>query len=280
MKLDWNPFLILWWPHSGCRWLNRSLLSQHPAIATSEFSLPFLTHTTDMVLALDRTSQVHKARSLPELSEEFDLLRRSVQTGRLAGTVEYLSGKRDMLERALPGGVHGGPVSPGAPEPLAVDVPLLLDAAPKARFIHLIRHPFDCFASMKSRWEMDGNPARIAASWTAINSEFTKVGADLGAGQFYTLRYEDLRADTENRLKELMDWLGLPFDPSVLESDKYYGKNKGLDTSRLITSEEERVIWEIAGSLAGQYGYRNDPEIKVEPFLQADMVRPLISEGI
>lgn len=256
MNLSASPFFIVWYPHSGCRWLNRGLLSSHPHIATSEFVLPFLTHSTDMLLGLDRTSQVHKARSLPELSAEFDLLRRSIQAGRLAGTREYMSGKLQFLADRLPGGAHGGPVSPGAPEPLAVDLPLLLDAVPGARILHLVRHPFDCFRSMKSRWEMDADPERIASSWLAINAAYRLFAA--GTSRSLTVRYEDLRNDTRLELKRIASWLNVDANAEIPESQNYFGRNQSVDLSRLLTESEAARIWAIAGREGEHYGYTTD----------------------
>jgi Sulfotransferase family len=259
-----SPFFIVWYPHSGCRWLNRGLLSKHTRIATSEFVLPYLTHTTDMLLRLDRTSQVHKARSLPELNEEFNLLHQSVQTGRRVGVREYMLGMLQMLENRLPGGVHGGPISSGAPEPLVVDLPLLLDAVPDARIIHLVRHPFACFRSLKSRWEMDGDPEHIAASWIAINTAYRRSAEAFGKANVLTVRYEDLCENTRRELERITTWLGVELEPGMLESETYYGRNQKVDISRLLTEDEAARVWAIAESEAERYSYTAD-EVRVTP---------------
>lgn len=254
---NWNPFLIIWWPHSGCRWLNRSLLASHPKIETSEFVMPFLTHSTDMLLSMDRTSQVHKARSLPELAEEFRMLQSSVSEARRVGVFLYFKEKRLMMEGAGSGSRHGGVLSLGSPEPLYPDLELLYSVLPNVRIIHLVRHPYDCFLSMKSRKEMDSNPYKVGASWLGINTMIRRYcTARSFQSQYCLLRYEDLVRNTESELQRLCGWIGVPFDPGMLSGvTRYFGRNQGCDMDALTDEAEKDSLMAMVHPELAHYGY-------------------------
>ena len=256
LNVDWDPFLIVWWPHSGCRWLNRSLLKKHSGIAVTEFVMPFLTVTADAVLSLDRTAQVHKARSLPELAGEFEILRSSVEDGRRHAVASYLVRKQEMLERDFPRRQLGGAFSLGCPEPRYPDLDLLLTVAPSARLIHLVRNPLTCFLSMKSRYEMDGNPHRIGASWAGINASIRQARESLPGSQAILLRYEDLVSDPASQLSRLCAWLGVDFEEDMLDgAAEYHGRNRDVDLLALLTERERHVLQHLVATEAGNYDY-------------------------
>ena len=85
-KPDLISFLVLWFPHSGGGWLNRGMLSRHSQIHMTEFFNPFLLLTTDQILHMVTTEQVHKHRSKTGLYSGFEIVRESVNYGRLEGS--------------------------------------------------------------------------------------------------------------------------------------------------------------------------------------------------
>ena len=255
---NWDLFLIAWWPHSGCRWLNRSLLARNPDVATSEYVLPFLTHSTDMILRLDRTAQVLKARSLPNLAEEFGILRQSVEAGRHRGTEVYFQEKKRVADRKFPNRKHGGVLSLGVPEPLFPDLEMLFAIVPGVRIVHLVRHPHGCFLSMKARGEMDGNPYKIGSSWRGINALVREYCLPLGDTKYFLLRYEDLVSDTRGELVQLCAWIGVPFVEIMLDGvNEYHGRNKDIDLAKFEDPKERDILMTVVKEEAWHYGYED-----------------------
>lgn len=252
-----SPFinLIAWYPHSGCRWLNRSLLAKHSKLACNEFFLPWLSHTTDMTLDLDRTSQVHKSRSLPELAKVFKVVQQATTHGRIEGIKEYI---RLCLQDLTPEGKHFvGALSPGAPQPLEPDLGALLKAYSNIRIIHLVRHPLDCFVSMQSRAELDANPIKIASTWLSYNITLRAYQEQLGSN-YKLLRYEDLKENTEEALVDLCTWMGIEFEDQMLEGlSVYHGKNQGKSerAKELMSSRAYQDFKEIVESECKNYKY-------------------------
>ena len=255
--MKWDLFLVVWWAHSGCRWLRRSLLARNRHLATSEFVVPFLTVSTDMILNLDRTAQIHKARSLVELTEEFEALRHAVEAARRHGLEIYFQDKKRIMTREHPGKKHGGVMSLGAPEPCYPDLALLCDVLPSVRIVHLVRHPKDCFLSMRSRAEMDGAPCKIGASWSGINALVRQTGTALKTqNRYFMLRYEDLTRQTEVELRRLCDWIGVPFDEDMLKGvDEYHGKNRDVDLAATTKPDELCALKDVVQTEAQHYGY-------------------------
>lgn len=263
---NWDLFLILWFPHSGCRWLNRSLLTFNSNLKLGEYFSPWLTHSTDMILSLDRTGQVHKTRSQSELATEFELVKKSVDYGRKQGIIKYFQEKKRIMVQNFPDKKHGGVLSPGAPEPLIPDLPLLFEILPKIRIIHLTRHPYDCFLSMKSRGEMDGNVYKIAASWISINASIREYCSSINNKARYILvRYEDLVKETENELKKLCAWIGTEFQTSMLSQvQEYHGRNKKNNIYNFSNEDEYKIFMSLVQSEAKRYSYTIDNKIHNE----------------
>lgn len=246
-------FLILWFPHSGCRWLNRSLLSNNKNLVTTEFYIPWLTQNTDSVLQLDRTAQVHKARSIKSMHNDFKIVQQSVEYGRKMGIEKYFNLILD--EYSDEPKVIGGPLSPGAPEPLIPDVDLIQSLGYNVKFIHLVRSPVNCFGSMKSRLEMDGDPYTIASLWAAFNCKIRRSFVD-NPENYFLLKYEDLVANTEVELKKLCSWLDVEFENEMLSGiEEYHGRNRSSDVKNIVDPSELDVIKELAGKEASHYNY-------------------------
>jgi len=253
----WDLFLIIWYPHSGCRWLNRGLLSRHSKIVMSEFFCPWLTYSTDMILSLDKTSQVHRTRQNVELSEEFEAVRVSVEFGREQGLRRYFSEKRDRLQKMHPDKKYGGVLPLGSPEALFPDLKLLLRVMPNLRIVHMVRDPSECFLSFKSRGESDGNPFKIGTTWVGINSLIREACSDLqDPHRFFVLRYEDLLKNVEEQLEQLCKWVGVPFEREMLEgvTDDFSRNQDGTGDCRA-TKEECDILLSIVHGEAKHYGY-------------------------
>lgn len=258
---DWDVVLVCWYPHSGGRWFNRGLLSRHPGIVLSEYFTPWLNHSVDAILGLDKTTQVHKARSMKGLREEFDIVVRSVESARRAGLVQYFTDKRAMVTRDAPGRLAAGALPVGSHVGVP-DFALLLDILPKLRIIQLIRDPVGCFGSLKTRRELDGDPYHSGASWVQLNAAMrTFFEAPERAAHHRVVRMEDLANDTEGELRRVCDWLGLSFDETMLDGrGEYHGRNEGAEVLSGVTQAETDIIRRITAGEALAYGYIGAPD--------------------
>lgn len=90
----------------------------------------------------------------------------------------------------------------------------LKEVFPEAVFIALARHPGGNIRSLQTRF--DYSVAHGIAHWTKANPELLHQAAELG-DDFILCRYEDLVLQPEATLRELLEWLGEPWSPAVLE---------------------------------------------------------------
>jgi hypothetical protein len=96
------------------------------------------------------------------------------------------------------------------------DMVLIQDALPEARFIHLIRDGRDAALSRAKRsLKGDGPITRPAELWRSRILEARDQSRKLD--HYLELRYEDLVTDPEPALREVCEFLELPFDASMLE---------------------------------------------------------------
>jgi hypothetical protein len=92
----------------------------------------------------------------------------------------------------------------------------LLQAWPEARFIYLIRHPAAILASLERAYP-DASTAHLQRR---VLRYAARVDAARAARPGPVVRYESLTADPESVLRELCTWLGVRFQPRMLD----YGK--------------------------------------------------------
>jgi acyl transferase domain-containing protein len=92
-----------------------------------------------------------------------------------------------------------------------------------AKYIHLVRHPYavmDSFVRNRMHKIFDittADPYRLAEQvWQISNHNIATFLNGLNPSCHFLLRYEDLVADAEAAMQKLCDFLGLPFDPAVL----------------------------------------------------------------
>lgn len=247
---------VLWWPHSGGRWLCRSLLKAHSGVHQTILAHPWVFVTTDDVLDSDNTTQVHKTRSLPHLAPHLQALISATEIGRRAGLTEYLKAAR-LGFSATTSGLDWvvGELCMGTPVPRIPDLQALFESCPDLMLIHLVRNPVGCYPSFASRFELDGDPVKVAGSWVtamACVRTFFERRPDL-SHQHRMIRYEDLVSDPKEVLGEVCGFLGLQRDDSMLEDrDKRWGKSTSPD----VTTEDRDAILEVASSEMERYGYR------------------------
>jgi hypothetical protein len=95
----------------------------------------------------------------------------------------------------------------------------LLQWFPKARFLHIVRHPFANLASMKRlcavrRWRW--HPIQTALSIRRSAYLGYQNQRQVGTDRYQIIRYEGLVADPESTMREVSAFLGIRFDTSML----------------------------------------------------------------
>jgi hypothetical protein len=246
---------ILWWPHSGGRWLSRTLLGKHSNVFETAFTHPWLYLSTDMLMELDNTAQVHKARSLPELKYHLIALTESINYGREKGLQTYFDHINNNYVNENSTVTHiVGEMCMGSPIPRSIDMELLFKVAPEFRLVHLIRNPIDCFPSFATRYELDSDPVKIAGSWLTLNSNiriFFENNPQF-KNQYLPVRYEDLVKNTHDALNRICDFLGLEFEKEMLETvEQRWGRN----TKGKCTDLQKDIMISIAANEMSKYDY-------------------------
>ncbi len=156
---------------------------------------------------------------------------------------------------------------------------------PDALFVGIVRHPGGVAASLRKNFHYTF--ADAVSYWTATNLDMVRAATDLGS-RFVACRYEDILQGGEALLRELMTYLGEPWEPAVLEHHRVQrekGAPRVADGSTITSdpidarradrwistaSAEDLVALKGAEGLAGFFGY--DP---ADPITH----RPLVDPG-
>jgi len=86
---------------------------------------------------------------------------------------------------------------------------------PNARYIFLVRDPRDMALSWLKTSGLRGGIMRAAKIWNSDQLGFFKMSKQLG-DQCHFVKYEDILSEAENSLSSICDFLGLPYDPDML----------------------------------------------------------------
>jgi sulfotransferase family protein len=117
----------------------------------------------------------------------------------------------------------------------------LLDRVfPEAQYVHILRDGRDAGLSFmdmrrKPRFNL-GRPRRLAefaCAWRFEIEGARRLGERLGAARYLELRYEDLVAEPEARLRDVSEFLGLEFQPGMLEYHRDVDPTQLQDHPRL-----------------------------------------------
>ena len=136
---------------------------------------------------------------------------------------------------------------------------------PDAQFVATVRHPGAVANSMKRfGWSWKAG----IRTWLNSNQAMIDSGIELG-DRMYLIRYEDLVSDTEAVMREVLDFLGEPWDDRVLshheeKSGRAEGGTKAdepVDTARIarwtesVSNEQMRRLVSRTQGLAPAFGY-------------------------
>jgi LPS sulfotransferase NodH len=95
---------------------------------------------------------------------------------------------------------------------------------PDARFIFLLRHPAAAVRSLHAAWDPAWHPGEEGTLDEAIGKGLrymTAVEEARRALPGFTIRYEDLAASPEAAIRPVCDFLGVPFEPAMLDYGQF-----------------------------------------------------------
>lgn len=113
----------------------------------------------------------------------------------------------------------------------------LLKIFPEAKFIHIIREPRDCVNAHIKRFNKK-NTFFLAWYWKGFNAAIEKV-KQKSPVRFLTILYENFVRETEQTMKEICQFLNVPFDEKILQSNfaeilPQYKDNKTFDRIKIV----------------------------------------------
>jgi hypothetical protein len=118
---------------------------------------------------------------------------------------------------------------------------------PTCQVVHVIRDGRDVVASHRHRWGYL-SALKAVKKWPWYVHAARAAGARLAAqGRYHEVRYEELVSDPEAALRELLDFLGEPWDEAVLEYDRQphdvQPRYAAFSSSRRVAAGERSAIY-------------------------------------
>lgn len=192
--------------------------------------------------------------------------------------------RRALFDAAMRAFAQGRPVA-GDKTPEHIDaVPTLLSWFPEARVVHTFRDPRAIYVSLRRKERAEslsqaGRVARragplfdlyastsLAFRWRSMARRHRRYAAAY-PGRYMLQRFEDLLAEPEAAVKRLCEFIGIAFDPGMLEqvvhNSSYAPKRSGagIDQSTAerwrdhLPKTTERWLSLVCGRELGTFGY-------------------------
>ncbi|MEX1295981.1 MAG: sulfotransferase [Candidatus Limnocylindrales bacterium] len=142
-------------------------------------------------------------------------------------------------------------------------LPFIEELFPTALYVHLLRDGHDVVASFRDRWGYRSAARAARSEWARYVDAARALGRRLPDDRFLELRYEALVADPDTQGRRLFDFLGEPWDPSVLEFDP--SEHTATDRYRWFSARQRAAGGEdstIYRSRVGTGGASLDPVLR------------------
>ena len=132
---------------------------------------------------------------------------------------------------------------------------------PYARYLHIVRDGRDVACSYREVMSINSQSPYapnlptgiedIASEWSSNVLRVDSFLSSLPLANAMTVRYEDLVNDTDRRIREIPRWLGIEFEPSMLD---FYRSNQKLKLEPDLTLDwKKRTLEPINSSTIGRY---------------------------
>lgn len=208
------PVFLIGFPRSGTTLLDQ-ILDAHPAIQVME-ERPAVSRMLGALFA----SKQSLAERLPNLlPEEIEALKR-IYYAEVEKHIELRAGQ--LLVDKLPLNLAA--------------VPIIARIFPGARFILAIRHPCDTTLScLMQNFAVNDAMACFYSLEDTVNTYVTAMSqwqkfVNAIPVNYHRIRYEDLVADLETSCRGLLAYLGLDWDPSVLNHVEHAKSRPAINT--------------------------------------------------
>ena len=171
------------------------------------------------------------------------------------------------------------------------DVAAVRRLLPTAQFVHLVRDPRACVASLSQvPWWDAGTPAALA-TWMEAQDLGARWRRRLGPQTWHELRYEDLVRDPDTVLRDLCTFLGEDYDPAMAATHTTAGtavperKTWHRRTAQpigpdrvsayldVLPAEDLALVERVAGRRMAALGYEVGARDRVPPALLAEYAR-------
>lgn len=145
---------------------------------------------------------------------------------------------------------------------------------PRARFVHIVRNPYEVFASTMHTWHrmyryqglqiprFKGLEEHVLTTFTRMYEAFEEDVKSISPGRFCELRYEDLVADPRTVMENVYRQLDLGDFASVRDRiEQRMAGTTGYQTNRYVLPErEQRLVAQRWGDFFVKYGYHGSAE--------------------
>ncbi|MEO7119018.1 MAG: sulfotransferase [Candidatus Limnocylindrales bacterium] len=142
-------------------------------------------------------------------------------------------------------------------------LPFIEELFPDAQYVHLIRDGFDVVASFRERWGYRSAVRVARGDWKRYVSAARDFGRALPEGRYVELHYEALVGSPDPTMRELIDFLGEPWDDAVLRFDEAEHdateRYQGFTARRRVQGGETSAIY---GSRVGAGRKALDPVLR------------------
>ncbi len=122
------------------------------------------------------------------------------------------------------------------------NVPSLASWFPNARFIHIVRDPRAVCLSFLNADFAGNHIARHIRAWRNSIDRHLRYAERMPDDRYTMVRYEDLVRDPEPEMRRLADFLGLAFDPAMLDPSKREHKGFGERQAQHMTNTLKPVF--------------------------------------
>lgn len=144
---------------------------------------------------------------------------------------------------------------------------LLADAPPRYILLHRdARAVAHSFANTLHK-----RPSRCFRAWAESTRAMLRIAATLPASRYHVIRFEDMLANPTERIRDLIEFMGLTFEPDMLD----YGQFTHTDDKMNLWSDERRVVSVRTGVIEPS---QQQPWETNEAILRAYAARPDIQE--
>jgi hypothetical protein len=162
------------------------------------------------------------------------------------------------------------------PKPIVLKTPVhtfrvatLLELFPKAKFIHISRHPFDVFPSTVHTWKRMYRyhglqvpkflhlEEEVLQTFTEMYEAYEVDKQKLPPGQVYHLSYERLIANPVEQLEHIYQHFDFPITQSSRVAwNHYVERSRGYETNRYqLTAKQQSTIYARWRRYFETYGY-------------------------